>query len=64
MENTYHSFYVYKIDRGIVVITIYVDDLIVMGDNEVEVEHLKKLLKWKFEMKDLGKLRDTFLVLR
>ena len=39
------------------VITIYVDDLIVAGDSETEVENVKGLLKQKFEMKDLGELR-------
>ena len=38
------------------VITIYVDDLIVGGDNEEEIEHVKSLLKKKFDM-DLGELR-------
>ncbi len=39
------------------VITIYVDDLIVGGDNEKEVEHVKRLLKQKFDMKGLGELK-------
>jgi hypothetical protein len=52
-----HSLYVRKSDEGIVVITIYVDDLIVGGDNEKEVEHVKCLLKQKFDMKDLGELK-------
>ncbi len=52
-----HSFYVCKSDEGIMVITIYVDDLIVGGDNEKEVEHVKSLLKQKFDMKDLGELK-------
>ena len=47
-----------KSDKGIVVIiTIYVDDLIVGGDNEKEVEHVKSLLKQKFDMKNLGELK-------
>jgi hypothetical protein len=49
--------YVRKSDEGIMVITIYVDDLIVGGDNEKEVEHVKNLLKQKFDMKDLGELK-------
>jgi len=49
-----------KIDHGIVVIIIYVDDLIIIGDNDVNISYLKKLLKQKFEMKDLGKLRYFF----
>jgi len=46
-----------KIDHGIVVIVIYVDDLIITGDRDVDISDLKKLLKQKFEMKDLGELR-------
>jgi hypothetical protein len=56
MSNANHSLYVRKSDEGIVVITIYVDDLIVGGDNEKEVEHVKSL-KQKFDMKDLGELK-------
>jgi hypothetical protein len=52
-----HSFYVHRSDESIVVITIYVDNLIVGGDNEKEVEHVKSLLKQKFDMKDLGELK-------
>jgi hypothetical protein len=57
MSDVDHSLYVRKSDEGIVVITIYVDDLIVGGDNEKEVEHVKSLLKQKFDMKDLGELK-------
>ncbi len=49
-----------KTDHGIVVIVIYVDDLIVTGDNDADISNLKKLLKQKFEMKDLGELRYFF----
>jgi hypothetical protein len=45
MSNADHSLYVHKSDEGIMVITIYVDDLIVGGDNEKEVEHVKSFLK-------------------
>jgi len=43
-------------NHGIVVIVIYVDDLIITGDSDVDIFDLKKLLKQKFEMKDLGEL--------
>jgi hypothetical protein len=46
-----------KTDDGIVVIVIYVDDLIITGDSDEDIFDLKKLLKQKFEMKDLGELR-------
>ncbi len=57
MSDVDHSLYVRKNDEGIVVITIYVDDLIVGGDNEKEVEHVKSLLKQKFHMKDLDEFK-------
>ncbi len=46
-----------KTDRGIVVIVIYVDNLIITRDSDVDIFDLKKFLKQKFEMKDLGELR-------
>jgi hypothetical protein len=44
-------------NHGIVVIVIYVDDLIIIGDSDEDIYDLNKLLKQKFEMKDLGELR-------
>ncbi|MCO5558643.1 hypothetical protein L7F22_012229 [Adiantum nelumboides] len=38
-------------------VCIYVDDLIIGGDNEGEIMHIKSLLKKEFDMKDLGELR-------
>jgi hypothetical protein len=46
-----------KTNHGIVVIVIYVDDLIIIGDSDIDIFDLKKLLKQKFEIKDLGELR-------
>jgi ribosome biogenesis protein Nip4 len=51
-----------KIDHGIVIIVIYVDDLIIIGDSDADISNLKKLLKKKFEMKDLGELRYFFSI--
>ncbi len=45
-----------KTNHGIVVIVIYVDDLIIIGNSGADIFDLKKLLKQKFEMKDLGEL--------
>jgi hypothetical protein len=56
-SNAYFSLYVKNIDHGIVVIVIYVDDLIITGDSDADIFDLKKFLKQKFEMKDLGELR-------
>jgi hypothetical protein len=56
-SNVDFSLYVKKTNHGIVVIVIYVDDLIITGDSNVDISNLKKLLKQEFEMKDLGELR-------
>ncbi len=45
-----------KTNRGIIVIIIYVDDLTITRNNDINIFDLKKLLKQKFEMKDLGEL--------
>ncbi len=56
-SNVDFSLYVKKTNHGIVVVVIYVDDLIIIGDSDADISDLKKLLKRKFEMKDLGELR-------
>jgi hypothetical protein len=55
-SNADFSLYVKNTDHGIIVIVIYVDDLIITRDSDVEIFDLKKFLKQKFEMKDLGEL--------
>jgi len=55
-SNANFSLYVKKTDRGIIVIIIYVDDLTITINNDANISDLKKLLKQKFEMKDLGEL--------
>ena len=45
-------------DEGkIIVLIVYVDDMILIGNNHVEIEALKKILAKEFEVKDLGALR-------
>jgi hypothetical protein len=56
-SNANFSLYVKKTNHGIVIIIIYVDDLIITRNSDVDIFDLKKLLKQKFEMKDLEKLR-------
>ena len=51
-----HSLYVQKIDVGLVIIVVYVDDVIIIGDCEEDINQVKKLLKAKFDMKDLGEM--------
>lgn len=39
------------------IIIVYVDDIILKGDDWEEINNLKRLLATKFEIKDLGTLR-------
>jgi len=55
-SNVDFSLYVKKTNHGIVVIITYVDDLIIIRNSDVNIFDLKKFLKQKFKMKDLGKL--------
>ena len=57
MADVDHSLYVQKDEHGTVIICIYIDYLIVGGDNEANIEHIKTLLKQEFDIKDLGELR-------
>ena len=45
-----------RIKREIVLLVIYINDLIVTGDNDANINEMKVLLKKKFKRKDLGEL--------
>ncbi|RVW47383.1 Retrovirus-related Pol polyprotein from transposon TNT 1-94 [Vitis vinifera] len=44
-------------DGRMTILIVYVDDIILTGDDIGEVERLKKVLATKFEVKDLGQMR-------
>ena len=50
-------FYKYSRKGKIVVLIVHVDDIILTGDDSLELERLKKALTREFEIKDLGPLR-------
>ena len=49
--------YKYSIEGKLVVLIIYVDDIIFIGDDLIEICILKKVLARDFEIKDLGNLK-------
>lgn len=52
-----YSLFTHSSPSHFTAILIYVDDLLIVGDNMAEIEKLKSLLSSQFHMKDLGKLR-------
>ena len=60
MANADHSLYVQENENGIVIIYIYVDELIVGGDNDAKIVHVKNLLKQDFFMTNLGGHSSAF----
>ncbi|GLT97070.1 hypothetical protein SLE2022_146550 [Rubroshorea leprosula] len=50
------ALFIRKTARDMVLLLLYVDDMIIIGDNVVSVKELKQSLSQKFEMKDLGVL--------
>ena len=53
-----HSmFYKHSSERRVIVLIVYVDDIILTGDDVVELDRLKKVLAHEFEIKDLGPLK-------
>jgi hypothetical protein len=43
--------------RRIAILAVYVDDIIITGDDEHEIAHLKENMSKEFEVKDLGHLK-------
>ena len=53
-----HTMFIKKSHEGkMVVLIVYVDDIILTGDDVEGMEELKKKLSAEFEIKDLGQLR-------
>jgi hypothetical protein len=55
--NADHTLFFKKKDGKMTVLIVYVDDMVLTGDDPSEIEDLKKHLATKFEMKDLGELK-------
>lgn len=56
-SNSDHTLFLKRRGKKITCLLIYVDDMIITGDDEDEIKNLKSRLFREFEMKDLGRLK-------
>jgi len=52
-----YSLFTHTQGSSFIVLLVYVDDILLTGNNPTCVDNLKKLLNAKFGLKDLGSLR-------
>lgn len=52
-----HTLFYKHLGCKLAVLIVYVDDIVMTGDNEEELQKLKQFLSKQFEIKDLGKLK-------
>ncbi|KAJ0735667.1 putative RNA-directed DNA polymerase [Helianthus annuus] len=52
-----HSLYVLNKNSVFIVLLVYVDDIVITGNSDVEISRIKSLLSKSFQIKDLGVLK-------
>lgn len=52
-----YSLFTKRSEKGIMIILVYVDDLLIIGSDKILILEAKDILNHNFKMKDLGELR-------
>ena len=55
--NSDHSVFVRQCVKGMIILVVYVDDIVITGSDNEGIKLLKSYLSKHFHMKDLGLLR-------
>ena len=56
-SNSYHTLFIKHKEGKVTTLIVYVDDMVLTGDDPCEIKALQEYLATKFEMKDLGQLK-------
>ena len=49
-----HCMYLKRSNNGFIILSLYVDDILLVGNNKEMIDTAKKWLSSNFEMKDMG----------
>lgn len=55
----YPCIYTLELDEEIFIIAVYVEDVILAGKNQQRIKHFIKMIGYRFDIRDMGKLNQS-----